>query len=333
MTQTYEQVDPATVQIGDNVRLDARMDKEFVASVRERGVLEPVLLYRAADGTLTVVAGQRRTLAAQQCGRPTIPALVSDEPPAEADRLVDQYVENEHRTALSNSERITAIEQMTLAGLSDHQIAKRTATPKATVQAAKAAAKAPALREYADQLTLDQAAALTEFEDDAEAVEALLDAAPSGRFDHVAQRLRDDRQDANRRAAFAATLAEQGLTVVDEPVYADSTPVRRLSRLTDADGHDLTPENHAACPGHAAYVTTAWRSPEQITDTDHTVTDEDYEDDDGRATTRMVSRPGSRRSRCWSRATCAPMPPPTATWTAGRPAGPATDPRRSAPPT
>ena len=169
---------------------------------------------------------------------------------------------------------------MTLAGLSEHQIAKRTATPKATVQAAKAAAQAPALREYADQLTLDQAAALTEFEDDAEAVEALLDAAQSGRFDHVAQRLRDDRQDTARRAAFAATLAEQGLTVVDEPGYGDATPVRRLSRLTDADGNDLTPENHADCPGHAAYVTTAWRSPDQVTDTDHTVTDDDDEDDD-----------------------------------------------------
>ena len=264
MTQTFEQVDPTTVQIGDNVRLDARMDHDFVASVRERGVLEPVLLYRAADGTLTVLAGQRRTLAAQQCGQATIPALVSEVPPAEFDRLVDQYVENEHRTPLRNSERITAIEQMTLAGLSEHQIARRTATPKGTVQAARAAAQAPALREYADQLTLDQAAALTEFEDDAEAVEALLDAAQGGRFEHLLQRLRDDREDADRRAAFAAGLAEQGLIVVDEPGYADSTLARRLSRLTDADGHDLTPENHAACPGRAAYVTTTWRSTDPV---------------------------------------------------------------------
>ena len=90
MTQTFEQVDPNTVEIGDNVRLDARIDKDFIASVRERGVLEPVLLYRADDGTLTVLAGQRRTLAARQCGQPTIPALVDDEPPAEVDRLVDQ---------------------------------------------------------------------------------------------------------------------------------------------------------------------------------------------------------------------------------------------------
>ena len=241
MSQTYEQVNPATVEIGDNVRLDPKMDKEFVASIRQRGVLEPVLLYRAADGTLTVLAGQRRTLAAREAGRDTIPALISDEPPAKADRLVDQYVENEHRAALSNSERITAIEQMALAGLSDHQIAKRTATPKATVQAAKAAAQAPALREYADQLTLDQAAVLTEFEDDPEAVEVLLDAAESGRFDHVAQRLRNDREDTAKRAAFAAALTAQGLTVIDDPGYSTTTPIRRLTRLTDADGNDLTP--------------------------------------------------------------------------------------------
>ena len=59
-----------------------------------------------------------------------------------------------------------------------------------------------------------------------------------------AQALRTAAQDAlnsrpandAQRAAFAARLAEQGLAVVDEPGHADSTPARRLSRLTDADG-------------------------------------------------------------------------------------------------
>jgi len=89
VTQTYEQVNPTHITIGDNVRLDTKLDTDFIASIRERGVLEPVLLYRAADGTLTVLAGQRRTLAAREAGRDTIPALISDTPPAEADRLVD----------------------------------------------------------------------------------------------------------------------------------------------------------------------------------------------------------------------------------------------------
>lgn len=278
MTHTYEQINPTHITIGDNVRLDPRLDTDFIASIRERGVLEPVLLYRDGDGTLTVLAGQRRTLAARAAGRTTIPALVSDTPPDQADRLVDQYVENEHRAPLTNSERITAIEQMALAGLSDHQIAKRTATPKATVQAAKAAAQAPALREYADQLTLDQAAALTEFDDDPDAVEALLAAATTGRFDHVAQRLRDDRAEAAHRAEFAATLTDQGLTVIDDPGYGDTTPIRRLTRLTDDDGTDLTPDTHAQCPGHAAYITTAWRTP--TTDDQEPAGDVDDQDDD-----------------------------------------------------
>ena len=210
----------------------------------------------------------------------TIPALVDDEPPAEVDRLVDQYVENEHRTALSNSERITAIEQMTLAGLSEHQIAKRTATPKATVQAAKAAAQAPALREYADQLTLDQAAALTEFEDDAEAVEALLDAAQSGRFEHVVQRLRDDRQDAAQRAAFAARCRagpdrgrRAGLRRRDPGPPPVAAHRRRRPRPHPREPRRLPRSRRLRHHRLAA-------APNRITDTDHTVTDEDYDDED-----------------------------------------------------
>ena len=280
MSQTFEQIDPTTVEVGPNVRLDPKMDKEFIASVRERGVLEPVLLYRAENGTVTVLAGQRRTLAARETGQP-LPAVISDQPPTDADRLVDQYVENEHRAALSNSERITAIEQMALAGLSDHQIAKRTATPKATVQAAKAAAQSPALREFADQLTLDQAAVLAEFDDDPEAVEVLLNAAPQGRFDHTAQRIRNDRAEAAKQAAFTTTLTEQGITIVDRPTHSQQGPVP-LTRLTDPDGHPLTAEDHATCPSHAAYVSTEWRHIEDTAaDTDQVLTpdaDEDGED-------------------------------------------------------
>lgn len=273
MSQTFEHIDPSTIEVGPNVRLDPKMDKEFIASVRERGVLEPVLVYRAGDGTLTVLAGQRRTLAARETGQ-RLPAVISDEPPAEADRLVDQFVENEHRAALSNSERITAIEQMTLAGLSEHQIAKRTATPKATVQAAKAAAQSPALREFADQLTLDQAAVLAEFDDDAEAVEVLLSAAHQGRFDHTAQRIRNDRAEAAKRAEFAAALTAQGITVVDRDQHAVA-----LHRLTDAEGNRVTDEDHATCPGHAAYVGTEWRRVEDTTDEDQVLTDDDEEED------------------------------------------------------
>ena len=274
-TTSFEYVDPTRVVIGENMRLDPRLDKAFVASIKERGVLEPVLLYRDGDGALIVLAGQRRILAARQAGRPTVPATVADEP-ALADRLVDQYVENEHRAALTTSERIHAVEQMTLAGLSVGQIARRTATPKTAVEAAKTAATSTA-REYADQLTLDQAAALAEFDDDPEAVEMLLGAARSGQFEHRAQRLRNDRAETARRAAFAETVTARGITVVERPTHSSGTVA--LHRLADADNNPLTADTHAACPGHAAYIDTAWRQPSELTLDDFRVDDTRVDDD------------------------------------------------------
>ena len=78
---SLEQLDPTTLVIADNVRLDPRLDKQFLASIRERGVLEPVVGHRTPDGTVVVEYGQRRTLAAREVGQATIPVIVSDTPP------------------------------------------------------------------------------------------------------------------------------------------------------------------------------------------------------------------------------------------------------------
>jgi len=49
-------VDPTTLIIGDNVRAGAHLDRQFLASLREFGVMDPVHVIRADDGTLTVKA-------------------------------------------------------------------------------------------------------------------------------------------------------------------------------------------------------------------------------------------------------------------------------------
>jgi hypothetical protein len=60
MTGTLEHLDPATRLIGDNVRDDAVLDKQYVASVRERVVLQPITAIRTDVGT-EVRDGQIRT--------------------------------------------------------------------------------------------------------------------------------------------------------------------------------------------------------------------------------------------------------------------------------
>jgi ParB family transcriptional regulator, chromosome partitioning protein len=55
--------------------MDPEALEELAASIREHGILEPILFRQATDGTLRVVAGERRCAAAQKAGLTNIPAL------------------------------------------------------------------------------------------------------------------------------------------------------------------------------------------------------------------------------------------------------------------
>ena len=73
-------------------------NKEFRKSIKERGVLEAVTVYRNGNGQSVLLRGQRRTVTAAEVGTPTglIPARVVPQA-ADADRIGDQMVENIHR--------------------------------------------------------------------------------------------------------------------------------------------------------------------------------------------------------------------------------------------
>ncbi len=254
-----ELIDPAAAVIGENVRLDPRLDKEFLASIRERGVLTPVVVTQDDDGRYLVRSGQRRTLAAAQVGRSAIPAYVVAST-GEADRIVDQLAENEHRSAVTTGERVTAMATLAGLGLTAAQIAKRTATPRATVDSAlTVAASEPAARAAATHtaLTLDEAVVIADFADDPEAVGKLVEATKDGEFAHVAQRLRDDRQRTTLHHAAVQQLLDAGVVVLEGfERYGEHKRGAGLGELAGSGKtKGMTPEAHAACPGHAAYVT------------------------------------------------------------------------------
>ncbi len=220
-------------------------------------MLVPIVVVRTAEDQLRVRFGHRRTLAAVAAGTASVPVVVAaDEAATDAasvERLVGQYAENEHRTGLSNAERVGVIEQLSAFGVSSAQIAKRTKATRADVDAALNIARsdlakaATARYEFVD---LVQVATVADFEDDPDTVKALVAAASTGQFEHAAQRARDERERTQRRQAVAAALGEQGITVLG----AD-TDAKPLHRLTDAEGTTLTDTDHAQCPGHAATIT------------------------------------------------------------------------------
>ncbi|WP_233153616.1 ParB N-terminal domain-containing protein [Kineosporia sp. R_H_3] len=269
-----EMVDPATLLVDVNVRLEARLDADFVASVRDLGVLVPVVAVRTAEGQLRVRFGHRRTLAAVQNSLPTIPVVVAGDEAGEDDaagqvaRLLGQWAENEHRAGLTTAERVGVVSQLAAFGVTPAQIAKRTRLARRDVDAALIVAKddlAAAATVRYDFLDLLQASVVAEMSDDTDAVKALVAAARTGQFDHVAQRLRDTRSERRARDAAADVLRTAGVQVIDRPEYG--TKATRLGNLTDVpDTPDtdratrpaLTVESHADCPGHAAYLTETW---------------------------------------------------------------------------
>ena len=250
-------LDPRTLLVDVNVRHDAQVDREFIASVRDLGVLVPIVAVRTVDRQVRVRFGHRRTLAAIEAGHATVPVLVAadegTDDVAQVERLVGQYAENEHRTGLTGAEQVGVIAQLSAFGVSAAQIAKRTHTSRKRVDTALVIAGSTlaqaAVARYGDFLDLTQAAVVAEVEDDAEAVKALVAAARTGQFDHVAQRIRDERTRQAVREGFAESLRAQAVRVLER-----NSTLTVLRDLTDPEGAALTTDSHAACPGHAVYV-------------------------------------------------------------------------------
>lgn len=102
-----ELVNPAQLTIDANVRADVQLDKEFLASIKEHGVLQPVIAQRKESGGIHVLFGQRRTLAAVENNLTQIPVYIVDSL-NEADRMAKQIVENDQRQALTEPKPFTS---------------------------------------------------------------------------------------------------------------------------------------------------------------------------------------------------------------------------------
>jgi ParB family chromosome partitioning protein len=78
---------------------------ELIASVREKGILEPILV-RPRGNRFQIIAGERRFRAAGEAGLAEIPCIVRETPDAEMMELA--LIENLQRKDLTPSRRRTA---------------------------------------------------------------------------------------------------------------------------------------------------------------------------------------------------------------------------------
>ncbi len=103
-----EQVVPNPAQPRTHFDEDALA--ELVASIREVGLLQPVVVRQVAPDRYELVMGERRWRAAQQAGLAALPALVRDT--ADDAMLRDALLENLHRQQLNPLEEAAAYAQL-----------------------------------------------------------------------------------------------------------------------------------------------------------------------------------------------------------------------------
>ncbi|MEY9846102.1 ParB/RepB/Spo0J family partition protein [Streptacidiphilus sp. BW17] len=252
-----EDVDPSELIFTRNVR-KAELTPDFVGSIKENGLYQPIIATPHEDG-IAIILGNRRAKGSIEAGR-TVDVIVRNDLTAEEARIIAQLAENMHREDMRQSEIADAYAQLSIElGLDADQIATRVAQDPKKVRASIALAAMPKTARVAvdkGALTLEDATLLSEFEGDPKAYKRLLGTIEKA--GSLTWAIKDERRKAARavlRQETTQALKAAGVRMVGEPYgfsWKSSKEVG-LDRLADGDGVVLSPENHKDCPGNAAF--------------------------------------------------------------------------------
>ena len=108
-------VQTETIDIGliDSNKKQARKEfdpaklKELSDSIRENGVLQPILVRRKGGNRYEIIAGERRIRASKLAGLKEVPAIVKDTD--DVNTMIDSYLENAQREDLTSKEKEDAL--------------------------------------------------------------------------------------------------------------------------------------------------------------------------------------------------------------------------------
>jgi ParB/RepB/Spo0J family partition protein len=151
---------------------------ELAASIREHGVLQPILVTPDGDG-YRVIAGNRRLKATIRAGLESIPALVKTQVDEHRQFFLN-LVENVQRVDLSGKERVEAIRLLAASGLGVREISRGTGISPGTISRWLHIADRPLLAQALEEERLDIARAMTLAPvKDASALARLIEEAPA----------------------------------------------------------------------------------------------------------------------------------------------------------
>jgi len=117
--------------------------RELADSIKEHGVIIPVIAADTGDGNYTIIAGERRTRAARLAGLGEIPAIIRDY--TDQKRMEISLIENIQRSDLNPIEEAAAYKNlMDFSNLSHEELAARVGKNRSTVTNALRLLKLPA---------------------------------------------------------------------------------------------------------------------------------------------------------------------------------------------
>jgi ParB/RepB/Spo0J family partition protein len=257
-----------------NLRRELRDIDELADSVRENGLLEPVLLVPAAEAAedaserYVLIAGHRRHAACLKAKHSPVESIIRRDLDSEGAQVIAMLTENGPRDDLTPIEEAHGYQlALSLNGLTPAKLAKRLGKPRAAITARVALTKLPEPvqdRVHSHQITLAEADALIEFAGDTRVFNALLERVGTPTFRFRVEQERREREQRAKIARLRGELEATGVRVIDPPAGFDwNSTEKHVSRYVDpeASAQDdgsparFTPAAHAAaCRFHAVFV-------------------------------------------------------------------------------
>lgn len=146
---------------------------ELAQSIKEKGIIQPIVVSRVGDGTFRIIAGERRWRAAKLAGLERIPAVVKDVTAKEAVEIA--LIENIQREDLDPVETALAFNRLINEfSLTQEELSQRVGKDRATVANYLRILKLPdKIKEYLREgiITLGHAKAILSVESEASQLE------------------------------------------------------------------------------------------------------------------------------------------------------------------
>ncbi|GMA37789.1 ParB/RepB/Spo0J family partition protein [Demequina litorisediminis] len=203
-----------------NPRYDLGNRDTLTASIKDRGIIQPLVVTPDPEGGYTIIAGHRRHASATDAGLTEI--LVNIVPDADAATIAAAMVhENTQRAGFTDAELARGIQGMLDTGATAAAIAKGLGAKRDTIKNLAAAHAAPEdTRAYlhAGEISLDQALALADLESkDADLYATTLAAVEDGQNpDWVLRKAREAIAKAEAVAQAEKIAADTGVTIITE---------------------------------------------------------------------------------------------------------------------